>query len=354
MKKIFLNYTEDKKWDKDGGLDCYESYYTRIILLEENEIHSYNDINKLLSLCGESNILDKISDIEEVKERIVELDNQYEICVEIAPINGTVSVKNAKFFDKDGSISTANQLITLQKEKITLQEERIKYVKQVRKESVEGFMSCVKQLIQVFAYCSTDYFEATHDNLTKLDRIMDINSIIDLVSELKGIMDKQYFSMKKLLEGNYIKAINDYQIYVFDFSSLPRLKINVSIDNLDFNDVVKNDAMAKDLMNELIRTIFSNHLDISSSKNTEQFILEEYQKVEKFVEEFNLPQIEHLRRWINDSEKSSKLVQKGLGYYLISLRPIDWAYLFQDKKFYLWLQKKGTPPRQLGAEYFYE
>ena len=73
---------------------------------------------------------------------------------------------------------------------------------------------------------------------------------------------------------------------------------------------------------------------------------------EKLGNEVSLSRIEKIKKWISD--KGGYKYEIGYGYIKVKLKPIDWAYLFLDKKFYLWLQKKGSPPRQLGAEYFYD
>ena len=306
MKKLILNYDDKKVYDKDGGIDCYDIYYYGYFLLEEDAIHSYEDIQKLLRWSSyrssypfmlHDGLLDyeKEKEIESIKKNIVGLDNHYEIYLDVPIKNGLVSLENARFKDKDGFITTLKQ-----------QQENVKYVQKIRQESVVGFMDCVKQFIKIFAFCSTDYFDSTHNNLTQLDRCMGINSIIHLASEIKCIMEKQYSSMKELIEGNYIKCYNDYQMYIFDFSSIQKLRINVSIDNLDLY-VQNNDDVAKGLIWDILKMLFSDHLDMKYVKETEKYIDFEHKKVEKFVEEYNLPQIKHLRQWINDTEKSSKL-----------------------------------------------
>ena len=354
----------DKEWDKDGGINYSQTFYSRIEV-EADVVHLCDDIIFLMSIGASETIHNpshdyesrvKLSDkiigklIEKIKNG---LTGDYEIIdlIDIKPAFSlnTVRLYDAKYENSDGEI-VSHRLLW----------ERTEYAKKLQSDWFIEFKSHVWQFIDFFAVFNGN-FDKVYCNLSEY-RMDDSNyGVGNLMSKIRKHHEKQYFIMKELVEQNYIKCDDYYTMHFYDLKHA-KLKININIE-ATIGDL-RVGTVEKSILSTILAKIFKEQIfkeqyrymrniedDWQILSCYEYLVDDKLKTVEELLEELKLPQIKHLKKWIEDNENN---VQYSLGYYTIKgLRPIDWAYLFQDKKFYLWLQKKDSLPKQLGAEYFY-
>jgi hypothetical protein len=337
MTKIAFKYYLSKNWGKDGGWPGRWFNGECGLFLENNIELTYHDYSLLQSFEREhsgssfyeepvhwsteqSVFNDGIQEItKNLPNLLPKLNARFELVDTIEGLVPLNSIRHKGEFDD----------LTILNEK---QKER--YIENCRNSFYSTFHTYLYQWCASFV----EYKQgACYYNILQCDHN-------EIARGMKKIRDEQYATMKDLVLKNVVNIQQDYEMIIFDYQNTKiNLKVRMELENMTaikFGTIPYK--ILTDIHHRFKDAIFKGYYHNDNLNHL----------FEKLGNEVSLSRIEKIKKWISD--KGGDKYEIGYGYIKVKLKPIDWAYLFLDKKFYLWLQKKGSPPRQLGAEYFYD